>query len=194
MQDESAEPFIDPAETMLWRSMPKDRLREIKEPEPNIWAQLAGCLYFFVIAAVLLFFAAHGAGTEPPQILIVSYVFAAVAFVLLLFALVHFALVVFNRPPKPIAHTNYLLTSHRLVVERENGTSVSIYPEAILAIESERLPMGYHVVLHLLTGDGPFEEPMMLTRFRLNAAEDLEQRLITWKNTPQGLEYYEQTH
>ncbi|MEM6652019.1 MAG: hypothetical protein AAF582_05425 [Pseudomonadota bacterium] len=194
MQDASAELYIDPEETLLWRSRPQDRLRVIKEPGENKWRHLAGCLYFLSIAIVMLLFAAHGAGTESKPLLIVSYVFAAIAFVSALIALVVPVVIFLNRPPKQIAHTDYLLTSHRFVIVQENGTSISIYPEAILSIESDRLPVGYHVVLHLLLGNGPFEAPIALTRFRLRQAEELEQRLIAWKNTSREIESYEQTH
>lgn len=194
LEDVSAELFIDPDETLLWRSAPKDRLRAIKEPGEGLGPAIGFCAYSFILAAassamMLYFNRADDDGTS-----VITYFYTTIAVVTSLVTIASVALILFNRRPKPVPHTDYMLTSHRLVVAREDGTSISIFPEAILSIESNRLPMGYHVVLHLLAGDGPFAEPIALTRFRLGHAEELEQRLIAWKNSSREMEHYEQTH
>ncbi|MEL7285934.1 MAG: hypothetical protein AAGJ68_15535 [Pseudomonadota bacterium] len=194
MEDRSAEPYIDPEEELLWRSSPEERLREIKDPQPNRWGFIAFHLYLLVCAAVPAFLTFVFSALEFSGHFIIASAFAAIAVAVTLYALASLGNGIVNWPSPPIAHAEYLLTSHRLVVVRENGTSMSIYPEAVTAIESDRLPVGYHVVLHVLTGDGPFQHPIALSRFRIGAAEDLEKRIIAWKNAARGQEFYEQAH
>lgn len=194
VQDTSAEPYFDPEEALLWRCRPVDRLQSIQEPKPRKSLLVFTWLYFLAGAAIMLLLAWIFASLEFPGHMIIAIPLAVLSVLMALSTIATPIISHWNRLEKIPLHTDYILTSHRFMVLREGGTSLSIYPDAIISIESLRVPIGYHVVLHLLSGEGPFQEELKLSRFRLAESENLEKRLIEWKNKSLKVEHYEQTH
>ncbi|MCR9079042.1 MAG: hypothetical protein NXH78_08080 [Hyphomonadaceae bacterium] len=186
--------FIDEDEFVLWRSRPIDRLRRIVDARPKRFMVLFSWLYFLGLGVVILLVAWIFAQLEFPGHLFIATVLAAVSVIAIASALIVPVLEYWTRGDVESPHENYILTSHRFLIVRADGTSISIYPDAIVSIESRRVSAGYHVVMHLLSGQGPFQDELTLSRFQLAQSEALEKRLITWKNQSQGIEHHEQTH
>jgi hypothetical protein len=188
----SAEPFVADNEDVIWRSDLTDRARHIQKSSFKVLNILGFITYAILMSATLIFVAWFCAVSTFPGSDFLSYLFGALAFAALFICIFAPVVAIGAIPTDPPVHASYILTSHRLLITREDGTSTSIYRDAVLAIDTDRLQTGFHVTLQILSGhDDGRESELRLSRFRLFEAEAIERKLIEWKNQTEGLQNHE---